>query len=60
MMLTIELKDDVVQFLEESGCTTDEKQVKSYIVNNTLYTATDVKGMYVVSYYNKISEMYER
>ncbi|MGK0464797.1 hypothetical protein [Clostridium sp.] len=60
MMLTVELHDQVVKFLEDSGCATQEEQVKSYVVNNTLYTQTDVKGMYVVSFYNNELEMYER
>lgn len=52
MMQAIELKPDVVEFLENTTTTQYSMGVKSYIVNGTVYTETDEKGIYLVQFLN--------
>ena len=53
MMSAIELKPDVVEFLENTTTTQYSMGIKSYIVNGTAYTETDKKGLYLVQFLNK-------
>ena len=51
MILTIKLHEEVIKFLEETGTVqVDEDGIKSYIVNNTMYTETNAPGLYLIMF----------
>lgn len=51
MMLSVTLHPEVIKFLEETGTVYfDSMGIKSYIVNNSCYTETDVKGIYTIQF----------
>ena len=49
MMTLVRLKPDVVEFLEHTSYTQTESGVKSYIVNEIVYSETNEKNVYMVS-----------
>lgn len=49
MMGTIKISEEVIKFLESTGCRIgfeDDYYPKSYIVNNVVYTETSFKNIY--------------
>jgi hypothetical protein len=50
MMTIIELKPDVIEFLENTGTIWVDGDERSFIVNNTWYKPTDDKGVYTVEF----------
>ena len=49
MMSTIKISDEVIKFLESTGCRIgfeNDYYPKSYIVNNVIYTETSFKNIY--------------
>tara|TARA_R110002020_G_scaffold200054_2_gene402099 strand:- start:12507 stop:12695 length:189 start_codon:yes stop_codon:yes gene_type:complete len=50
-MFTIELHDEVIKFLETTGTVMFCKNgVKSFVVNNTVYTETDVPNIFTTRF----------
>ena len=49
MMTLVKLKPDVVEFLESTSYIQTEAGVKSYIVNEMVYSETNEKNIYMVS-----------
>jgi len=49
MITLIRLKPDVIEFLDMTGHIQIELGVKSYIVNNQVYSETDESGVYMVT-----------
>lgn len=50
MMLIIELKPDVIEFLENTGTIWNDGEERSYVVNNNWYKPTNEKGVYTVEF----------
>jgi hypothetical protein len=50
MMTIVELKPDVIEFLENTGRIWVDGDERSFIVNNTWYKPTDDKGIYTVEF----------
>jgi hypothetical protein len=50
MMLIIELKPDVIEFLENTGTIWVDDDERSYVVNNSWYKPTNEKGVYTVEF----------
>tara|TARA_R110000796_G_scaffold239978_1_gene360838 strand:+ start:334 stop:513 length:180 start_codon:yes stop_codon:yes gene_type:complete len=48
-MTLVKLKPDVVEFLESTSYIQTEAGVKSYIVNEMVYSETNEKNIYMVS-----------
>lgn len=58
-MFVIELHDKVIEFLETTGTVMfDQNGVKSFIVNNTIYTETDVPNIFTTRFLEIIDESY--
>lgn len=49
MMTVVKLKPDVIEFLETVADVQIESGVKSYIVNEMVYSETQEKNVYMVS-----------
>ena len=49
MMTLVKLKPDVIEFLDMVGNIQIESGVKSYIVNDMVYSETNEKNIYMVS-----------
>lgn len=49
MMTLVKLKPDVIEFLDMVGNIQIESGVKSYIVNDMVYSETQEKNVYMVS-----------
>ena len=49
MMTLVRLKPDVVEFLESTSYIQTEAGVKSFIVNEMVYSETNEKNVYMVS-----------
>lgn len=49
MMTVVKLKPDVIEFLDIVGNIQIESGVKSYIVNDMVYSETNEKNIYMVS-----------
>jgi hypothetical protein len=49
MMTLVKLKPDVVEFLESTSYIQTEDGVKSFIVNEIVYSETNEKNVYMVS-----------
>jgi hypothetical protein len=49
MMTLVKLKPDVIEFLDMVADVQIESGVKSYIVNEMVYSETDEKNVYMVS-----------
>lgn len=49
MMTVVKLKPDVIEFLDMVGNIQIESGVKSYIVNDMVYSETNEKNIYMVS-----------
>jgi len=52
MMTLVKLKPDVVEFLESTSYIQTEGGVKSFIVNEMVYSETNEKNVYMVSVLN--------
>lgn len=54
-MFKVELHPEVIKFLENSGAKWREADgEESYVVNNSWYKPTDIKGVYTVQFLEQI------
>ena len=50
-MLTIELHPEVIKFLDGTGnVSISAEGIKTFIVNNQIYTETDIPGTYITQF----------
>ncbi len=51
MMMSVRLKPDVIEFLEQAGAAVVEDGVKAFIVNNSIYAESNEKGLYILTHF---------
>lgn len=51
MMMSVRLKPDVIEFLEQAGTAVVEDGVKAFIVNNSIYAESNEEGLYILTHF---------